>query len=191
MFSWIPHFVPESTSTSSSPGGSDTGRSPRLLLLKVVRLVRCPCPYGGLSRSPATHTAHGRLPLSVLTAVSRSSKASHHMERALKFVFRHVPIIGRFSPRWQGRVIVRINGSHECLQCVHGVKVPNTSGSLHVVAQAPPGVLLDMIQLAAQEKLGSKEPPSSLHQSEEQHGSVVLNNYVLIQLFFHNVSPCF
>lgn len=33
-------------------------------------------------------------------------------------------------------------------------------------------------------------PPSSLHQREVQHGSVVLNNYVLIRLFFHNVRPC-
>lgn len=83
-----------------------------------------------------------------------------------------------------------INGSYGCLLRAHGVKVPNTSGSLHVVARAPPGVLWDMIQLAAQEKQGWREPRSSPHQREVQHGSVVLNNYVLIQLFFHNVRPC-
>lgn len=83
-----------------------------------------------------------------------------------------------------------INGSYGCLPCAHGVKVPNTSGSLHVVARAPPGVLWDTTQLAAQEKQGWREPRSSLHQREVQHGSVVLNNYVLIQLFLHNVRRC-
>lgn len=83
-----------------------------------------------------------------------------------------------------------IKGSYGCLPCAHGVKVPNTSGSLRVVARAPPGVLRDMIRLAAQEKQGWREPRSSLHQREVQHGSVVLNNYGLIQLFFHNVGPC-
>lgn len=83
-----------------------------------------------------------------------------------------------------------INGSSGCLRCVHGVKVPNSSGSLRVVARAAPGVLWDMIQLAAQEKQGWREPRSSLHQREVQHGSVALNNYVLIQLFFPNVRPC-
>lgn len=36
-----------------------------------------------------------------------------------------------------------------------------------------------------------RKPPSSLDQSELKHGSVILNNYILIRLLFRNVSPLF
>lgn len=57
------------------------------------------------------------------------------------------------------------------------------------MVQAPPGGLYDMMQQVAQEKQQLREPPSSLDQSEPQHGSVKLNKYTLIWLWFHNKSP--
>lgn len=42
-----------------------------------------------------------------------------------------------------------------------------------------------------QEKQRLRKPPSSLDQSELKHGSVILNNYILIWLLFRNVSPLF
>lgn len=56
-----------------STGGSDVGQSPRLLLLKVVCLVWCLCPYGRLSRFLSRHwLCTGRF-LSAPTVVSCGS----------------------------------------------------------------------------------------------------------------------
>lgn len=52
------------------------------------------------------------------------------------------------------------------------------------MVRAPPGGPLDTMQRL-------REPPSSSDQSELQHGSVILNNYILIWLSFHTVSPLF
>lgn len=60
---------------------------------------------------------------------------------------------------------------------------------LNIVVQAPPGGLCDMMQQAAQEKQQLREPPSSLDQSEPQHGSVILNKYTSICLWLHNKRP--
>lgn len=149
--------------------------------------------------APLPDAAHGLpSPSLCLLQLAGLTEASQHMENVVKFVFQacshdwepHAACADTYQPRVTRGGQGVINGSGGCLLCVHGVKVPNTPGSLHVVARAPPGVLGDMIQLAAQEKQGWREPPSSRHQREVQHGSVVLNNYVLIQLFFHNVRPC-
>lgn len=57
------------------------------------------------------------------------------------------------------------------------MKVPD-GGGFHVVVHSPPGGLWDRMQQAAQRL---REPPGSrLDQSELQHGSVILNNDILI-----------
>lgn len=61
----------------------------------------------------------------------------------------------------------------------------------HVAVRAPPGGPWDVMRQAAQEKQRLRRTPSSLDQSELQHGSVILNNYILIWSCFHNVSPLF
>lgn len=43
----------------------------------------------------------------------------------------------------------------------------------------------------AGQKQRLREPPKGLDQSELQHGSVILTNYILIWLCFRNTSPFF
>lgn len=82
---------PRVLESSGSTGASDIGQPPRLLLLKVVCLVRCLCPYGRLSRSPTRRSMRAAFALPVLAVASRASIASHHMENVVKFVFQSCP----------------------------------------------------------------------------------------------------
>lgn len=165
LFSWIsPCVSGSSSSSSSSTGASDVGQSPRLPWLHVARLARCLCPYGWLSCSPS----RGCFVLSVLTAASQASKASRHMENAVKFVFQACSHYWKPRAAWartligpRRRALVSL-GSYGCLACVHGVKVANTCGSLE---------LLQVCFGTWRHRKGRDEgPPGSLQQRQEQHG---------------------
>lgn len=127
--------------------------------------------------------AEAAFALSVLTAVSRASEASRHMENAVKFVFQAC------SHYWEPRAA--------CAQTLMGPPAARLGQSASqwqlwmfarcswrerafTLWRAPPGGLWDVRQLAAQERQGRREPPSSLQQSQVQPGSVELNNDVLI-----------
>lgn len=74
-----------------------------------------------------------------------------------------------------------------CLQFVHSVKVPDAFGSFMLwnrLLQVGSGTW------CSGQRLGGWGP-CSLDQSELQHGSVILKNYILIWLCYHNTRPLF
>lgn len=89
--------------------------------------------------------------------------------------------IGQYI-NWYQAGMFTFCAQHESVWCFWGFQV---------VVHAPPGGPWDTVQQAAQEKQPVREPPSSFDQSKLHHGSVILNNYILIWLCFRNMSPLF